>query len=93
VEVAIGVGIGVLAYLAVGVVVLSRAEGMSALHQITFLGVPNLLGILAWPALLALRLHRPVAAPGEASPAPPDRGYIGAEAEVVTDLRPWAKCA
>lgn len=86
-EVTVGVAIGILVYLAIGVVVLARTEGRS----VPDLDILTLLGTLAWPLLLVFRRRSPVATPGEAGPAPPDHGYLGADAEAVTDLRPWGK--
>jgi membrane-bound ClpP family serine protease len=90
-EMVVGVVIGILVYLAIGVVVLARAEGRSVLDQIVSLDIPTLLGTLAWPLLLVFRRRDPVATPGQTGPAPPDHGFLGADAEAVTDLRPWGK--
>jgi membrane protein implicated in regulation of membrane protease activity len=81
--------IGVLVYTAVGLIVMARVEKKSILDQFVFLDVPNLLSTLAWPLVLVLQRPGPSGDPGHAGPEPPDRGYVGAEAEVVTDLRPW----
>jgi membrane-bound ClpP family serine protease len=90
-EVVVGVMIGILVYLAIGVVVLARTEGRSVLDQIVFLDFLILLSTLAWPLLLILRLRSPAATLGQTGPAPSDHGYLGAAAVAITDLRPWGK--
>jgi membrane-bound ClpP family serine protease len=91
VDVVVWVMIGAFVYAVIGLVILEHAGGHLFFHD--FLGALSLLCILAWPLLLAFQLvfrqPGPSGDQGHAGPEPPDRGYVGAEADVVTDLRPW----